>query len=133
MGPASAGLALRMRKEPSMADMSVPWRGKQLRLSLPNRWVLQQVAAVEMNEAPPDWPERLATVLARPGTGQPLARLLQSCSHGRVAIVVEDVTRGGPQATILSLILRETRFAGIDDDRIEIVFATGMHPPLLRG
>ena len=115
-----------------MADLSVPWHGKQLRLSLPNGWVLQQVAEVEMNEAPANWPERLATVLARPGTGRSLARVLQSRRQGRVAIVVEDVTRGGPLATILERVLRETRFAGIGDERIEIVFATGMHPPMLR-
>lgn len=115
-----------------MADLSVPWRGEQLRLSLPNRWVLQQVAQPEMGDAPADWPQRLAAVLAQPGTGQPLAKLLRARRGGRVTVVVEDVTRGGPLATILDRLLRETRFAGIDDDHIEIVFATGMHPPMQR-
>jgi len=115
-----------------MADLSVPWRGKQLRLALPNHWVLQQVAQVEMNAAPDDWPQRLAAVLAQPGTGPSLGKLLRARAVGRVAIVVEDVTRGGPLATILDRILREMRFAGIDDGDVEIVFATGMHPPMLR-
>ena len=114
-----------------MADLSVPWRGEKLRLSLPNRWVLQQVAQPEMSDAPANWPQRLATALAQPGTGQPLAKLLRARRRGRVAVMVEDVTRGGPLATILDRLLRETRFAGIDDDHIEIVFATGMHPPML--
>ena len=115
-----------------MADLSVPWRGKQLGLSLPNRWVLQQVAQPAMDDAPADWAERLSTVLAQPGTGQPLAKLLRTRHRGRVAVLVEDVTRGGPLATILECLLRETRFAGIDNDHIEIVFATGMHPPMQR-
>jgi len=114
-----------------MADLSVPWRGEKLRLSLPNRWVLQQVAQPEMNDASADWPQRLSDALAQPATGQPLAKLLRDKPRSRVAVMVEDVTRGGPLATILDRLLRETRFAGIDDDHIEIVFATGMHPPML--
>ena len=114
-----------------MADLSVPWRRDKLRLSLPSRWVLQQVARSQMSDAPANWPQRLAAVLAQPGTGQSLARLLRAHPRGRVAVVVEDVTRGGPLATILDRLLRETRFAGIADDHIEIVFATGMHPPML--
>ncbi len=59
-----------------------------------------------------------------------MGRLLAARPHGRIAIVVEDITRHSPVREILDVVLREIRYAGVEDDRIEIVFATGMHPPM---
>ena len=114
-----------------MAELIVPWCGGELDISLPRRWRLQQMAAPEVNSAPGDWPQRLAAALEKPGTGSPLSKLLQARPAGRISVVVEDVTRGGPLAAILEVLMRELRFARVDPDRMEVVFATGMHPPMM--
>lgn len=113
-----------------MSELSVPWDDKNLTIPLPGNWHLAQVASPRLREAPRDWPDRLAAVLNQPDTGPPLDRLLGQCSNGRIAIVVEDLTRTSPLDEILSVLMREIRHAGIENDRLEIFFATGMHPPL---
>ena len=114
-----------------MAELTVPWCGGELDVSLPRRWTLQQTAGPELKSAPADWPQRLAAALEQPGTGLPLSKLLQARPRGRVSVVVEDVTRGGPLAAILEVLMRELRFARVDPDRMEVVFATGIHPPMM--
>ena len=113
-----------------MAEITVPWGGEEMRIALPKRWVVQHVANLDVKPASPDWPERLAVALDQPGTGQPLSKLLQSRRNGRIVVVVEDVTRRGPLARILEILMREIRFARIANEQIEVVFATGMHPPM---
>jgi nickel-dependent lactate racemase len=113
-----------------MPDLFVPWGDEELEIPLPADWQLQQVAAPQLRPAPDDWPDRLATALNQPDTGPPLDKLLGGCDNGRVAVIVEDLTRHSPLPEILEVVLREIRHARIDDDQVEIVLATGMHPPL---
>jgi len=116
-----------------MTKLTVPWHGEELELNLPNHWQLQQVASPELKPAEPDWPERLAVALDRPGTGQSLSKLLKARPNGRIVVIVEDVTRGGPLVRIIEVLMREIRFANTPAKQVEVVFATGMHPPMLAG
>lgn len=111
-----------------MAEVCVPWGSRELTLTLPEPWTLQQVAAPALRSAPPDWSDRLA--LALTSGDCPLAKLLAARRGGRVALIVEDMTRHSPLPQILPLILREIRHAKIGDDQVELVFANGMHPPM---
>ena len=113
-----------------MPDLAVPWGPDKLTLSLPDHWTVQQTASASLPDAPGNWPELLARALNHPDTGPPLSRLLAACRRGRVVLVLEDLTRHSPLAEILPVILREIDHAGIAHDQIEIVFATGMHPPI---
>ncbi|MGC9454437.1 MAG: lactate racemase domain-containing protein [Phycisphaerae bacterium] len=113
-----------------MSDLSVPWDDDKLQIDLPKHWRLAQVAAPRLRAAPQDWADRLAAVLSQPDTGPPLGRLLGQCANGRIAIIVEDLTRTSPLPEILEVVMREIRHARIANDQMEIVFATGMHPPL---
>ncbi|MFP3938416.1 MAG: lactate racemase domain-containing protein [Phycisphaerae bacterium] len=113
-----------------MSEVSVPWDNDKLQIDLPKHWHLAQTAAPRLRTAPEDWRDRLATVLSQPDTGPPLYRLLAQCKNGRVVIVVEDLTRTSPLPEILEVVMREIRHAQVPDDQVEIVFATGMHPPL---
>jgi hypothetical protein len=111
-----------------MPDVSVPWGDDNLTLALPDDWTLQQVASPTLKPAGDDWPDRLGRALS--GGPEGLARLLAARRDGRIAIIVEDLTRHSPLEQILPLVLREIEHARIDRDQVEIVFATGMHPPM---
>jgi len=113
-----------------MPELTVPWGREELHLSLPEHWEVRNVAWPNLRDAPDDWPDRLAAALNTPATGKPLARLLKARRDGRIAILVEDATRHSPVPEILRVIMREIRHAQIDDEQIEIVFCTGMHPPM---
>ena len=88
------------------------------------------MATSSLRPASEAWPEHLARALNQPGTGLPLERLLLARRGERIALIVEDLTRHSPLERILPILLRELRHAGVEDSQLEIVFATGMHPPL---
>jgi len=113
-----------------MPELSVPWGRDELKLLLPERWTVQQVASPDLRKAPADWPDRLAEAITQPGTGLPLGKLLAARRGGRIVLVVEDITRHSPLRQILPVLMREIEHAGIAKERVEIVFATGMHPPV---
>ena len=113
-----------------MPELSVPWGHDQLELKLPDSWQVEQVASRSVQRAPEDWPERLALALSQPAVGVPLGRLLSARPHGKIAIVVEDITRHSPTPRIIDVIMREVRHARMSDEQVEIVFATGMHPAM---
>jgi hypothetical protein len=113
-----------------MPDIALPWGGGELNLSLPENWTVQQVARPELRPAPENWPERMAGAFNQPDTHQPLPKLLAARRGGRICVVVEDLTRHSPLPQILQVLLREFQHARIDNDQVEFVFATGMHPPL---
>jgi len=60
----------------------------------------------------------------------PLNKLLAARPGGKISIIVEDLTRHSPLPRILAVIARELEHARIGDKNVEIVFATGTHPPL---
>ena len=113
-----------------MAEISIPWGDETLTAALPAEWTIQQVASPTVPAAPSDWPEYLARALARPEGTMPLGKLLAARRHGRIAIVVEDLSRSSPLPTILKAIFGELTHAGVPNENIEIFFALGMHPPL---
>ena len=113
-----------------MPDIALPWDDNPLTISLPEDWQVLRLAPSSLRPAPEDWPDRLAASLAKPAAGPSLAQLLGALQGGRIALIVEDDTRHSPLPEILPLILREIRHAGVSDDQIEIVFASGMHPPM---
>jgi len=123
-----------------MASISIPWGDRTLSVELPATWTVQQTVEADLPAAPADWPDQLARALTRPEGTPPLAKLLQACPGsargpgarrgGRIAIIVEDMTRHSPLERILEIIFRELNHAEIPPENIEIFFATGMHPPL---
>ncbi len=113
-----------------MPEISVPWGEEELSAQLPRHWTIQQVAQPALAAARRGWRDRLARALTHPGTGLPLPKLLAARRGGHIAIVVEDLTRRSPLPAILEVVMRELRHAETAPEQIEIVFATGMHPPV---
>ncbi len=114
-----------------MPDVSVPWgQDQELTFTLPENWTVQQVARPQIKPASRDWPDRLAAALAQPCTGLPLAKLLAARPGGKIAIIIEDMTRHSPVEELLAVVMREIEHAGVSEDQIEVTFATGMHPAM---
>jgi len=113
-----------------MPEVAVPWGQEELTLVLPDHWKVQQTAAASLPAARKDWPELLARSLNQPDAGSPLSRLLAECRRGQIVLIVEDITRHSRLPDILPILMREIDHAGISREQIEIVFATGMHPPM---
>jgi nickel-dependent lactate racemase len=67
----------------------------------------------------------VTAALRSPLTGPPLAELVRR--EGRVAVVFPDLTRPMPNRTVLPPLLAELRRAGVPDDRITLLCATGTH------
>jgi lactate racemase len=114
-----------------MAEVQVPWGSGQLTVPLPDHWSIAQIAQPQMPRAPVDWPDRLARALSRPDGTEPLADLVRPLvRRGHIVLVLEDVTRHSPLPELLNVILPELTHAGIADEQVSILFATGMHPAM---
>ena len=69
-------------------------------------------------------------LLSQSGGEINLGQLLAARRGGKVALVVEDGTRHSPLARILEVVMREILHARIGEQQVEVVFASGMHPPV---
>ena len=67
----------------------------------------------------------ITDALRRPLSGPPLADLVAQA--GRVAVVFPDLTRPMPNRTVLPPLLAELARAGVPDERIVLLCATGTH------
>ena len=113
-----------------MPEISIPWGDAPLAVNLPAEWSVQQVAEPSASAAGEGWGDRLATALSHPEHMPPLDELLLAARGGRIVLVVEDMTRHSPLPEILEIVFREIEQAGVSDGDVEIVIATGTHPPL---
>ncbi len=75
----------------------------------------------------PDEQGAVRDALARPVTGSSLRDLVGGRFSGRVAVVFPDLTRPMPNRTVLPPLLAEVARAGVPDDRIVLLCATGTH------
>ena len=113
-----------------MPDISIPWGTDSLTVSLPDQWTVQQTAEATTWPAEKNWPDRLGLALTAPATGTSLPDLLAGRRGGKVVIILEDMTRHSPLAEILRIVMREIEHAGVGRDDLELLFASGMHPPM---
>lgn len=110
-----------------MAAVELPWGSSTLGVELPRHWALRGVLEPRTLAAPAEVAAACREALAEPIGSAPLrARPL---SDARVLIVVDDHSRPTPVARFLPPILDELRAAGVDDSRLEILIATGVHRP----
>ncbi|MCJ7544375.1 MAG: lactate racemase domain-containing protein [Phycisphaerae bacterium] len=114
-----------------MPEVSLPWGPDgPLKVPLPDHWTLQQVAQASLPLAGDDWPDRLGQALAQPTGELPLGQLLAARRTGRIVLVVEDFSRHSPLEEILAVVMAELTRQCVSHEQVEIVFATGMHPPM---
>jgi lactate racemase len=103
-------------------------KGKKAFFDLPPQWKLLSFSA---------FPEQQhlhhPKALVRKALDNPIgaATLADSLSHrGRVAILVEDITRASPKKLVLEALTEELREIGIPESHISVVIALGTHRPL---
>jgi lactate racemase len=84
-------------------------------------------AIYRMAEPPivPDLPCEISAALASPFGAPRLARL--AAGRGRIAVLVDDMTRPTPAARILPVVLEELCRAGVRREQVTIVLALGSH------
>ena len=89
-----------------------------------------------MTDYPPSW--RVSRALGRPADAPPAAvvtplgtrRIADRARAGmRAVIACTDATRAYPDALLVGTLLAELRAAGVRDDDISILIATGLHRP----
>lgn len=96
-------------------------------IALPSRNLLDNAG---MRHLPPadDANAVLAHALANPIGTSPLRQLAVGARH--VVVIIDDMTRPTPTHLLLPGIMEELGAAGIPDDRITILVATGTHRPM---
>ncbi|HZY41854.1 MAG TPA: lactate racemase domain-containing protein, partial [Anaerolineae bacterium] len=99
-----------------------------LRSTLPSDWPL---TTIEPHFAAPiDLEREVGAALAAPLQSTRLSDLV--APHARVCIVFTDATRACPDSILVPAILRELAAAGVRDDHITLLCATGLHRPSTR-
>lgn len=106
---------------PCVMDIRLPYGESSIDLEVPDDTTLLTPTACE----PVDAEAAIAVSLASPLNSPPLARLISPAQTA--CIVVSDVTRPVPNATILPPILRTLEAGGIARDDITILVGTGLH------
>jgi nickel-dependent lactate racemase len=105
---------------------TIPWgEDGRLEFELPPGWKLSGVVEPAGRGRVPDISEELASGLAKPIGAPPLADLCRG--KNSVAVVVDDISRPTPAHLFIGDLLGALTGAGIDEERITLVTATGTH------
>ena len=113
-----------------LAVPQLPWHGtKDLRLPVPDGWNIE-VCRMAGHDRP-----RLSAEAIRQAVREPIGMTpLRDCARGRkeVVILFDDMARVTRVAEIVPHVLAELAEAGIPDERIRFICATGCHGALNR-
>ncbi len=90
-----------------------------------------QPIVVVPNEKPglPDALAAAHAAVANPAGTPPLAEMLKSAQPRTVVVVVNDITRPTPYAIMLPPLLKAFADAGVKDEQVTFLVATGIHDP----
>jgi len=105
--------------------ISFPWGGATLDLALPASWTVLGELKPREEPAPDDVAEACARALASPIGAPRLSE--RNLFDKRVLIVSDDHSRPTPVAAFIGPVLAELGLAGVRDENIEILLATGVH------
>jgi len=102
-----------------------PWGEETLDIHLPPSWSLLGELAPRPSPAPGDPADACAEALREPTQAKPLDG--RDLSKARVVIVVDDHTRPTPVSEFLPVVLDQLGRAGVADERVEFLIASGVH------
>jgi nickel-dependent lactate racemase len=73
--------------------------------------------------------DAMVHALRNPTASAPLSEIVRAKKPRTVAITISDITRPVPNELILTALLAELNAAGVRDEQVVIIIATGMHRP----
>ncbi len=80
-----------------------------------------------------DPPAAVCSALQHPIESPPLQTLIADKNPRSVAVTISDITRPVPNELLLTALLDELNAAGVGDEQVAIIIATGMHRPSTPG
>ncbi|MCK4849875.1 MAG: DUF2088 domain-containing protein [Phycisphaerae bacterium] len=114
-----------------MPRTSVRWTdNEQLSLDLPDHWQVLGRYEPRATTAIEELPARLAQMLEEPIERPAFSKV--SAGAQKVALVIDDLTRPTPAGELLGPVVAALEKAGISDEQVTGVVATGLHPPISR-
>jgi len=107
-----------------LVEIWLPYGKTEVSVRVPEE-SLVQIVEPKMKNGVPDGSAEITGAVQNPiGTGR-LKEMAQS--NSKVAIVVDDVTRPAPTRLMIPPILQELHEAGVSDENVTVIFATGIH------
>jgi lactate racemase len=104
------------------------WYGDQaLNLAFPDGW---QVNVLWPRTPQPLGDSDVVAALEHPTNQAPISKL--ATGKSRPVLVVDDLNRPTPVASVMPMVLEQFRKAGVPPNKITVVVASGMHDPPLR-
>lgn len=104
----------------------MPYGKGKVSAELPEGWAVEMV----LPRAQPAAGDPAAAVMA--AVYEPLGDVLPPRAGQKVAIAINDLTRPVPHAHLLPPVLSGMRHAGVRDEDVLFIIATGMHPQVRR-
>ena len=112
-----------------MPQTSVRWsQDKNLDINLPDNWQILGQYAPHEPEPVDDLSGKINQSLQKPLGRPSLAQLLNKTQ--KIALIIDDLTRPTPVQELAGPILAALADAGISDQQVTGIVATGLHPPL---
>ncbi len=110
-----------------MVDVWLPYGKTEVCARIPTRNFL---GSIEPRERPgvPDAKAEVLRAISSPIGSKPLDKIVQP--NSKVAIVVDDITRPAPTATMLPPLLEKLNQLGVEDKDVSIIFGCGTHRPV---
>jgi len=110
--------------------MILPWGGDEITVGLPDHWRLSGVLEPDGGSAVEEPRAAVRAALASPVGALRLSDLVSEAAS--VALVVDDASRPTPVDVIFPAVLEELERAGVDNERVTLVTALGVHRPMTR-
>jgi nickel-dependent lactate racemase len=107
--------------------VELPWGAGSLKVLLPETWSVLGELKPRSHQAASDPAKICAEALQNPIGMKPLAS--RELSGQRVVLVVDDHSRPTPVREFIQPVLHELTLAGVKDENIDIIIATGVHRP----
>lgn len=112
-----------------MTTVKIAYGKEVLHLDVPDKNLLDYVSLPDVPGVV-DEAETITRAIQNPINMESLGKL--AAPGRKIAIVVDDITRPTPTTKFLGPIVKELETAGVKDEDITIVFATGSHRPHTR-
>ncbi|AZO93343.1 nickel-dependent lactate racemase [Halocella sp. SP3-1] len=109
-------------------QINIAYGTGQLNLNLPEKYKILESTAEERGKI--DWQQKIKASFSNPVDSPTLASLVQQEKPEKIVIIINDITRPVPYNIVLKPMLEELEEAGIVDENISLLIATGMHRPM---